>query len=156
MTVWFLTGLWHGASWNFVLWGVYFGVLLILEKYFISKLLNKLPAIISHLYALFFIILGWAIFDFTDMSAMGGYIKAMFSLDNGFISADALPVVLGYLPLLVAGGFASLPVARRLILKLFSVKGGWILEGVACVAVLILCIASLVSSSYNPFLYFRF
>lgn len=156
LTVWFLTGLWHGASWNFVLWGLYFGVILILEKYFLTKALEKLPGFISHIYALFLIILGWAIFDFTDISEMGAYISSMFSLENGIISEGALPVVLGYLPLIAVGAFASLPVARKLALKLFSIKGGWLLECITCVAVLILCIASLVSSSYNPFLYFRF
>lgn len=156
MAVWFLTGMWHGASWNFVLWGVYFGVLLLAEKYFLLKKLEKLPAVFSHIYALFFIILGWAIFDFTDMAQMGQYIASMFSLENGLLSAEATPLVLGYLPLIAVGWFMSLPVARKVILKVFSVKGGWALETVACVIVLLLCVASLVSSSYNPFLYFRF
>ncbi len=156
MAVWFLTGMWHGASWNFILWGVYFGVILLVEKYFLLKRLEKLPAVISHIYALFLIILGWAIFDFTDMAQMGEYIGSMFSLKNGLISTEAIPLVLGYLPLIAVGWFMSLPVARKLILKVFSVKGGWALETIACVVVLLLCVASLVSSSYNPFLYFRF
>ena len=156
MAVWFLTGMWHGASWNFILWGVYFGVILLVEKYFLLKRLEKLPAAVSHAYALFFIILGWAIFDFTDMAQMGEYIGAMFSLENGLISSEAMPLVLGYLPLIAVGWFMSLPVARKLILKVFSVKGGWALETVACVVTMLLCVASLVSSSYNPFLYFRF
>lgn len=156
MAVWFLTGMWHGASWNFILWGVYFGVILLVEKYFLLKRLEKLPAVFSHVYALFLIILGWAIFDFTDITLMGQYIASMFSLENGLLSAEATPLVLGYLPLIAVGWFMSLPVARKVILKVFSVKGGWVLETVACVVVLLLCVASLVSSSYNPFLYFRF
>lgn len=156
MAVWFLTGMWHGASWNFILWGIYFGVILLVEKYFLLKHLEKLPAVFSHIYALFLIILGWAIFDFTDITLMGQYIASMFSLENGLLSAEATPLVLGYLPLIAVGWFMSLPVARKVILKVFSVKGGWMLEAVACVVVLLLCVASLVSSSYNPFLYFRF
>jgi alginate O-acetyltransferase complex protein AlgI len=156
MAVWFLTGMWHGASWNFILWGVYFGLILLVEKYFLLKRLEKLPAVISHVYALFLIILGWAIFDFTDITLMGQYIASMFSLENGLLSAEATPLVLGYLPLIAVGWFMSLPVARKVILKVFSVKGGWVLEAMACVVVLLLCVASLVSSSYNPFLYFRF
>ncbi len=156
MAVWFLTGMWHGASWNFVLWGVYFGVILLVEKYFLLEKLEKIPAVFSHIYALFFIILGWAIFDFTDMSLMGEYIASMFSLKNGLLSADAMPLVLSYLPLIAVGWFMSMPVARKVILKVFSVKGGWFLQALACVVVIVLCVASLVSSSYNPFLYFRF
>ena len=156
MAVWFLTGMWHGASWNFILWGVYFGVILLIEKYFLLKKLEKLPAIFSHVYSLFLIILGWAIFDFTDMAQMGEYIGAMFSIENGLLSEAATPLVLGYLPLIAVGWFMSMPIARKMILKIFSVKGGWVLETLAIVVVLLLSVASLVSSSYNPFLYFRF
>ncbi len=156
MAVWFLTGMWHGASWNFILWGVYFGVILLIEKYFLLKKLEKLPAIFSHVYSLFLIILGWAIFDFTDMAQMGEYIGAMFSIENGLLSEAATPLVLGYLPLIAVGWFMSMPIARKMILKIFSVKGGCVLETLAIVGVLLLSVASLVSSSYNPFLYFRF
>lgn len=154
--VWFLTGLWHGASWNFVLWGLYFFVILIIEKFLLLKVLDKVPAVFSHLYALFFIVLGWVIFDFTDMGAMGQYIVTMFSPANGLIGENAKVLVLSYLPLMVVGGFACTPLCRRLIEKVFSVKGGWVLETAAVVLILALCVASLVSSSYNPFLYFRF
>ena len=156
MAVWFLTGMWHGASWNFILWGVYFGVILLIEKYFLLKKLEKLPAVFSHIYSLFLIILGWAIFDFTDMAQMGEYIGAMFSIENGLLSEAATPLVLGYLPLIAVGWFMSMPIARKMILKIFSVKAGWVLETLAIVVVLLLSVASLVSSSYNPFLYFRF
>lgn len=154
--VWFLTGLWHGASWNFVLWGLYFFVILILEKFLLLKVLKKLPSVFSHLYALFFIVLGWVIFDFTDMGAMGEYIVSMFSPQNGLLGETAKVYVLSYLPLMVVAGFACTPLCRKAIEKVFSVKCGWILETAAVIVVLALCVASLVSSSYNPFLYFRF
>lgn len=154
--VWFLTGLWHGASWNFVFWGLYFFVILILEKFLLLKVLDKVPAVFSHLYALFFIVLGWVIFDFTDIGAMGEYIVTMFSPANGLIGENAKVLVISYLPLMLVSGFACTPLCKKLIKKVFSVKGGWVLETVAVIAVLALCVASLVSSSYNPFLYFRF
>ena len=154
--VWFLTGLWHGASWNFVLWGLYFFVILIFEKFFLLKVLNKIPSVFSHLYALFFIVLGWAIFDFTDISAMGEYIVSMFSLQNGVLGESARVRGASYLPLMVVGGFACTPLCRKAIEKVFSLKGGWVLQTIAVIVVLALCVASLVSSSYNPFLYFRF
>jgi len=154
--VWALTGLWHGASWNFVLWGLYFFVLLALEKYLLLPLLKKAPAVLSHLYALFFIVIGWVIFDFTDLSAMGQYLVSMFTLTDGWIGGDAAVYVAAYLPLMLVGAFASLPLGKRWFLALSSKKGGVILETVACAVILFLCIASLVSDSYNPFLYFRF
>ena len=78
LIVWLLTGLWHGASWNFVLWGLYYGVLLILEKFVLDKVLKKLPAFFQHFYALFVVIIGWVLFAFEDMTAMGDYFKFMF------------------------------------------------------------------------------
>ena len=76
--VWTLTGLWHGASWNFILWGVYFGIILLLEKLVLNKLLNKLPNILKHIYALFFIIVGWSIFYFTDIKQLIFFFKLIF------------------------------------------------------------------------------
>ena len=79
LVVWFLTGAWHGASWNFILWGVYFGVILILEKLFILKLLDKLPKIIGHIYSIILILVSWCIFAFEDLSKVINYIRAMFA-----------------------------------------------------------------------------
>ncbi len=154
--VWALTGLWHGASWNFVLWGLYFFVILVAEKYLLLSVFKKLPSFVAHLYSLFLIVIGWVIFDFTDLSAMGAYFASMFSLADGWIGADAAVYVLSYLPLMLIGAFACLPLGKTWFLKLSSKKGGVVLEAVACIVVLALCIASLVSDSYNPFLYFRF
>ena len=156
LIVWFLTGLWHGASWNFVLWGLYFGVLLILEKFFLLKLLQRLPAFLSHLYALFFIVLGWVIFDFTNLSEMGSYFSSMFSLEYGLIGAEALPLVLNYLPLLLVAIFACLPVGKQFYYRVRNARWCWAAELGVCASVLFLCTASLVRQSYNPFLYFRF
>ena len=157
LIVWFLTGLWHGASWNFVLWGLYFGVLLILEKFFLLKLLQRLPAFLSHLYALFFIVLGWVIFDFTNLSEMGSYFSSMFSLEYGLIGAEALPLVLNYLPLLLVAIFACLPVGKQFYYRVQEMHAGVGPQNSAYVLPCSsFCTASLVRQSYNPFLYFRF
>ncbi len=154
--VWALTGLWHGASWNFVIWGLYFFVLLVVEKFFLLKILKKAPAALSHIYALFFIILGWVIFDFTEISALWSYLSSMFTLENGWIGSDTATYVLAYLPLIIVGAIASLPLGKKVFLKLSAKKHGWLLETVTVVVMMLLCVAALVSDSYNPFLYFRF
>ncbi len=156
MIVWLLTGLWHGASWNFVLWGIYFGVLLIIEKFLLAKLLNKLPAFINHIYALFFIVCGWVIFDFTDMSQMGSFVVRLFTVNYGFLGAEAQYNIVAYLALLLIGIGASLPVWKNLYIKTQNKKWSIALQCAAVTAVLVLSTAALVSSSYNPFLYFRF
>lgn len=154
--VWFLTGLWHGASWNFVLWGLYFGAILVVEKFLLLPLLKKGPAALSHLYAMFLIVIGWVIFDHTDLAALWQYLGSMFTLANGWISAEAAVYVLSYLPLMVVAALACLPFGKTLFLKATAGKNGWVLETVTVAVVLILCVAALVSDSYNAFLYFRF
>ena len=156
LIVWFLTGLWHGASWNFILWGLYFGVILIIEKLVLLKVLKKIPAVFSHIYALFFIVIGWVIFDFLDITEMFNFLGNMFSVSNGIIGADAKVYVLSYLPLMIIGILVSTPLPRKIFLKLSSMKFGFVLETVTSILVLILSVASLVNNSYNPFLYFRF
>lgn len=154
--VWALTGIWHGASWNFLIWGLYFGVLLVVEKFFLLKTLEKLPSALSHIYAMFFVIIGWVIFDFTDTGAMFNYLGSMFGFGNGLISDDALYLVVTHIPLIVIAVLASMPLVRTLYDKVRKLKYYPAVETVAAVLVLILCVASLVSSTYNPFLYFRF
>lgn len=153
--VWALTGFWHGASWNFLLWGVYFGVLLTLEKLFLLKFIQKIPPIFSHIYAMFFVIFGWVIFDFDKVSDICSYGVSMFNFSES-ISADNLSLVLSYLPILLISAFCSLPYLRKAYDKLKSIKIFPVLEGVAIIVILILCTASLVQGGYNPFLYFRF
>lgn len=154
--VWALTGIWHGASWNFLLWGLYFGVLLTAEKFFLLKALKKLPAFISHIYAMFFVIIGWVIFDCTDMSEMLPYLKSMFSLSSGIISQNGAYITFTHLPLFIIAAVLSLPVVRKVFHAVRNKKAYRIAEPVGAVILFMLCIASLVSSTYNPFLYFRF
>lgn len=154
--VWALTGLWHGASWNFLLWGLYFGVLLTAEKFFLLKLLKKAPAFVSHLYSMFFVVIGWVLFDFTDTGAMLSFLKSMFTLSGGIITGEGAYTVLTHLPLLIIAAVLCLPVARTVFYRVKDWRFYRFAEPVGAAVLFILCIASLVSSTYNPFLYFRF
>ena len=156
LITWMLTGLWHGASWNFILWGLYFGVVLIVEKLFLMKFLKKLPSLISHIYSLVLIVFGWVIFYFEDMGEMGRFIACLFDFSNGLIGEKALAVSLSFLPLIIAAAVASTPLAYNLYEKFKSAKQLWVVETALVTLSLIICTASVVSQSYNPFLYFRF
>ena len=154
--VWTLTGIWHGANYNFIFWGLYFFVLLVLEKSFLLKLLKKAPAALSHAYALLLIVIGWVIFYFEDMGELTAYFGRMFSVSDGLISQRGMVNVLSYLPLLIAACFACTPCAKKLYSKIKDKKWIWIPETALCVIGLLISTASLVSSGYNPFLYFKF
>lgn len=154
--VWAMTGLWHGAAYNFLLWGLYFFVLLVLEKLFLSKVLQKLPSFVGHIYALFFIMIGWAIFNFEDVSLLWTYICGLFTASDGAFTAESGAVLLSYLPVTLAGVVLSTPVLRIMHNKFKDKKFYVVVLGVCCVAAMVLCTASLVSDSYNPFIYFRF
>ena len=156
LIVWFLTGLWHGASFNFIFWGLYFGLLLVLEKFVLKKWLDKAPAFIQHTYSLFFIIIGWVLFYFTDLSQMGAFFASMFSFGGTAISHDAGVLAISYLPMLIVAAVASTPLATNLYKKVADTKAAPLLKTLFCIVVLGLCTALLVSQSYNPFLYFRF
>jgi alginate O-acetyltransferase complex protein AlgI len=152
--VWFLTGLWHGASWNFVIWGLYFWLLLVLEKAFLSKLLQKIPTVISHLYSLFFIILGWYIFISCDIENPLNFLTSMFS--GTIISTEAVYHTVRSITFLIVLIIASTPLPKLIYKKMIQKKSGRIIITVLLPITVILCTAYLVDSSYNPFLYFRF
>ena len=156
LIVWGLTGLWHGASWNFLLWGLYFGILLILEKFVLKKFLDKLPSAIQHIYTLFIVAIGWGIFYFTDIKELGAFFTDLFNFGNGLIGSQALTLLLSYLPILLAAAIASTPLASNLYNRLKDTKLIWIAEVLFCMIILAVSTASLVNQSYNPFLYFRF
>lgn len=154
--VWALTGLWHGANFNFIAWEIYYFVILVLEKYVYGKYLEKLPSLLKHIYALFLILLGWTIFYFEDFGQFWAYLTSMFTLKNGIIGGDTLSTILMYLPILIVTAMASLPIWKNTYLKLKDKKYMGVLEIAFCAVVIVLCTASLVNQSYNPFLYFRF
>ena len=163
-TVWLLTGIWHGANWNFVLWGVYYAVLLIIEKAFLGKLIAKLPSVFGHIYALFFIIIGWLIFVFdaseAHLTLSDGvrYLGTMFGAGGASLisSADIWDIVRSAVLLFIMI-FAALPIGRKAFWRAYEkYRAMHYVSAAACVVMLLICIAYLVDSSFNPFLYFRF
>lgn len=156
--VWLLTGFWHGASWNYVLWGVYFGALLIAEKFFLLEKLKKAP-LVGHVYTVFCILISWVLFSFEDMAKGAAYFKAMFGFGAGLCNSTALYELASYLPLLGICAVAATPLAARLYRKLNEKCASAVMtladaSGIACG--MLLSTAYLISGSYNPFLYFRF
>lgn len=159
--VWFLTGFWHGASWNFIMWGAYFGVILVIEKFVFLKVLNKLPSFFSHLYAIFLVWIGWAIFAFDDLSRGIEYIKAMFGVNTlGFVNDNALYLLMNYALILIVLILGSTDLPKRVAIRLVGEHGEKkvtaVVQGLFIVGIFIISVAYLVDASYNPFLYFRF
>ncbi|MEG1255846.1 MBOAT family O-acyltransferase [Clostridium sp.] len=159
LIVWFATGLWHGASWNFVVWGLYFGMLIFIEKLFLGKILEKVPGFISRIYTIVLIIISWVFFDIEKLSNAISYIKVMFGIgENSFIDNMAKYTLKTNLIILILGIVCATPLIRNLIKRL---KGKLEFNGLIAVIgihmlILIISTAYLVSESYNPFLYFRF
>ena len=157
--VWFLTGLWHGASVNFVLWGLYFCFFLIMEKTWLLKALQKLPRAVSHIYALLVIYFGWLLFAWEDIHGHRVYLKAMAGIGSGgLISRESLYLLVSNVGLLfiMVVGCTSLP--KRLVTKCMK-KDGLVTSlcmSIYVAGILLLSIAYLVNGTYNPFLYFRF
>ena len=151
-----LTGLWHGAAYNFVLWGLYYGFLLILEKFVLKKFLDRLPSFVQHIYTLFIIIIGWGLFYFTDVGQLGEFMVDLFNFGNGICGDQAFNLIMSNLPMLIIAAVASTPLATMLYTRFEHRRFMWIPETLYCMGVLAVSTASLVNQSYNPFLYFRF
>lgn len=156
LIVWGLTGLWHGAAYNFVLWGLYYGLLLILEKFVLKKFLDRLPSFVQHIYTLFIIIIGWGLFYFTDVGQLGEFMVDLFNFGNGICGNQAFNLIMSNLPMLIIAAVASTPLATMLYTRFEHTRFMWIPETLYCIGVLAVSTASLVNQSYNPFLYFRF
>ncbi len=163
--VWFLTGFWHGAAWNFVIWGMYYFVLLMLEKFGLKKILEKAPAWISHIYTLFFVNLGWVIFAYDDMSKLGAALKNMFGMNGlAFINDNTLFYIISYAAVFIICAFASTELPKKAGLKIAggnseTIRGETLKSFITVIflfIVMTLSVASLASDSFNPFLYFRF
>lgn len=154
LVVWMLTGIWHGAGWNFFVWGLYFAALLILEKLVVLRVLTRLPDIVAHFYALIAILAGWAIFAFDSLGQGMFWIQTMVGLSGAPLwSRLDLYELRSYGVLLLAGIIGSTPVCKSLVKKWRHHPA---VQTVAILAVGCFCMAALAAGSYNPFLYFRF
>ena len=157
LIVWALTGLWHGASWNFLLWGVYYGILLIIEKMFLEQHIRRLPRVLRHIYTLLIVAVGTELFAFTDLSEMARYLGSLFGIGSGgVLTPMSAAWCLGYLPMLLVCAFASTPVAANLVKRAERFRWFAPVRLIGTVALFLLCLAALASQSYNPFIYFRF
>ena len=155
LLVWAATGIWHGASWNFLIWGLYYFFFVVMEKLWLGKCLKKAPAALAHFYGIVVVVVGWAIFAVEDFNAMGLYLKAMFGMGAGLVNGDALYYLFNYLPMLVIACVAATPLAAKLWHKIPAKVWKPALPVLVCLA-LVLATAYLVDGTYNPFLYFRF
>ena len=159
LVVWALTGLWHGASWNFLLWGLWYFVFLLIERAFLGRALEKLP-VLRNLYLLLVVLLGWVLFRYSDLGIVWTIVRGMFGANgNALTSFTAETLGKNKMFLLLAAAAASTPLAKWLGAKLDG-RGGRVWEtlryGVIPAALLLLSTAALVGDSYNPFIYFQF
>ncbi len=158
LIVWSLTGFWHGAGWNFVMWGLYYFVILFIEKLFLLKALDKLPKFFRHVYALLLIIIGWVIFASDDVSVLLPYLGSMFGA-NGAVGGMDVYTLLTKAVLLIICCIASTELPKKLFLSAagaMNEKAAFTLKSVLTIALLALSMILLIGDSYNPFLYFRF
>ena len=156
LVVWALTGLWHGAAWNFVAWGALYGVLLIVEKYLLKNILEKIPSIFRHIGTMVVVMVGWVLFSSESFTAALDYIKVMFGFGQTafydstaayYLSSAGLSVIV--MSLSAFGFFVKMPRIKNFRLNVIVMTVGYTL-------IFLLCVAYLISETYNPFLYFRF
>ena len=159
LIVWFLTGLWHGAAWNFVAWGLYYGVILIIEKYLLSPVLDRLPDVVRHIYSIVLVVIGWVLFFSSSFGQAADYIRVMFGAGaHGFADRESMYLLTSNLILWLILIFGSTPLVHFRYEHMLRTKK-WnttIINSVVYAALFIVCIAYLVTETYNPFLYFRF
>ena len=159
MVVWFLTGLWHGAAWNFVAWGLYYGIILIIEKYILSPVLDKLPSVVRHIYSIVLVVIGWVLFFSPSLGGAARYLGMMFGAGaHGVADRESLYLLTTNLVLWIILIIGSTPLTDVRYQHMLRRKK-WnttLLNGIVYAVLFFLCIAYLVTETYNPFLYFRF
>ena len=162
LVVWVLTGFWHGASYNYILWGLYYFFFLMLEKIYIGKRLARTSPVIKHIYTMLVVVIGWAFFYFEDLANLKNFFRAIF-FENGFSTLTEKTVALNYIVVIIVGIIASLPIAniiRHFAFNISENKSGKIFVNAAIILFVLFSLtvstASLIGDSYNPFLYFRF
>lgn len=162
--VWFLTGLWHGANWTFIVWGLYYGVFIILEKAFLEKLLRRLPKILRHIYLLLIVLIGWVFFRVDNISQGLAFIKVMIGLgSNPIVNNNVLIYINDYWYIIAMSAIFSTPIVKKLKdialktnQKLLENSIAYGLHSLLLIICMFIVVILLSSSSYNPFLYFRF
>ena len=162
LTVWMLTGIWHGAGWNFLFWGLWFALLLMIEKLFLGKVLSRLPKGIGIVYNALTVLLGWVLFALDTPAQIGGYLSAMFGFGRKLIDSQGLYLFGEYFILFAIAAIAATPMLGLLTGRLEKAETGWEIaiyrlgEKVIPALLLLLSIAVIVDGTFNPFLYFRF
>lgn len=162
LVVWMLTGIWHGASWNYVLWGVYYGILLMLEKFLLKPVLKHLPGVLKNVYTMVLVIFGWVLFKCEDLSYCFSYLKAMVGgFHAGWIGRESMYLLRNYGALLVILLFGCTMIPKKIGHRITGKFGktswiGLVLRIVWYGGIFLISLAYLVDATYNPFLYFRF
>ena len=155
LTVWMLTGMWHGAAWNFIVWGLMFAVLLLLEKWIPA--LQKLPAVLRHGYVLLAVVISFVLFNAESFAQAGGDLAGMFGFAGvPLVTAETLYYLKSYAVLFLFGFVGATPVVKQLGLKVGNTRVGAVLEILVVIGLLLVCTGYLVDGSFSPFLYFRF
>lgn len=160
LIVWALTGLWHGASWNFILWGLYFGILIIAERLFLGEILKKLPTVVSTAYTFLIVLFGWVLFDTNTLTDAFNYVQAMFGSSGVAIDSLGTYQLTTYGVMFVLCIFGSTNILSVVVEKIKSLKSGKNILSISApivqLIIMVVCTAYLVDATYNPFLYFRF
>ncbi len=161
LIVWFLTGFWHGANWNYIIWGLYFGLLLLLEKYVYGRFLAKTPSFVQHLYAMFLVVIGWVFFRIEDIDLIKSCLKTLFVYQPTTMNSLMFDYqsILYALPFFALAGIGSTPVVKKIIgdgAHMDRRKGLAVVKDGYLIIVMILALVFLVGETYNPFIYFRF
>jgi alginate O-acetyltransferase complex protein AlgI len=158
--VWAVTGFWHGADWNFILWGLFYGVILTFEKLYFHKVLEKLPSVVRILYTFVLVVMGWVLFDTESLTRAGQLLKAMFGFNYNFVDSYSLYQLSSYIVMFLLCAILSTNIREKVTIMLTSrsntSKLYYYSLPVLQLATMVLCTAYLVDASYNPFLYFRF
>lgn len=155
--VWFLTGFWHGADWNFIIWGIYFFIFLIIEKFILKKYLKG--GVFSHIYTFVIVLISFVIFSITDLNSLGLFLKGLFSNTNGLINKETLFILKNSFIILVISFMGMGSFIKDKIEKLKKGKFNKLIDCTSVIyifIIFILSIAKIISSSFNPFIYFRF